>query len=99
MEQLRCSIFFTIYTYRNGGTMRIDKFLKNSRLIKRRAVAKDACDAGRVSVNGKTAKAGTDVEVGDVITIVFGQKEISARVLALTDSAKKDDAENMYEII
>jgi len=79
--------------------MRIDKFLKNSRLIKRRTVAKDACDAGRVSVNGKTAKAGTDVEVGDVITIVFGQKEISARVLALTDSAKKDDAENMYEII
>ncbi|MGI6204479.1 MAG: RNA-binding S4 domain-containing protein [Anaerovoracaceae bacterium] len=79
--------------------MRVDKFLKNSRLIKRRTVAKEACDGGRVSVNGRQAKAGTDVSVGDIITIRFGQKEISARVLALTESPRKDDAENMYEIV
>lgn len=79
--------------------MRIDKFLKNSRLIKRRTVAKDACDAGRVSVNGRAAKAGTDVVIGDVITIRFGQKEISAKVKDVAESVRKDDAEDMYEII
>ncbi len=79
--------------------MRVDKFLKNSRLIKRRTVAKDACDAGRVSVNGRTAKAGTDVVIGDVITIRFGQKEISARIKDVAESVRKDDAEDMYEII
>lgn len=79
--------------------MRVDKFLKNSRLIKRRTVAKDACDAGRVSVNGRTAKAGTDVVIGDVITVRFGQKEISARIKDVAESVRKDDAEDMYEII
>lgn len=79
--------------------MRVDKFLKNSRLIKRRTVAKDACDAGRVSVNGRAAKAGTDVVIGDVITIRFGQKEISARIKDVAESVRKDDAEDMYEII
>ncbi len=79
--------------------MRIDKFLKNSRLIKRRTVAKEACDTGRVSVNGKVAKAGTDVGVGDVITVRFGSGEINARVLSLTESVKKEDAAGMYEII
>lgn len=79
--------------------MRVDKFLKNSRLIKRRTVAKDACDAGRVSVNGRAAKAGTDVVIGDVITVRFGQKEISARIKDVAESVRKDDAEDMYEII
>ena len=63
--------------------MRIDKFLKNSRLIKRRTVAKDACDQGRVFVNDKSAKAGTDVKIGDIIRVEFGNSSISARVLNL----------------
>ncbi len=79
--------------------MRIDKFLKNSRLIKRRTVAKDACDQGRVFVNDKVAKAGTEVRVGDVIRVEFGNSSISARVLDIKDSSKKEDAAGMYEII
>ena len=79
--------------------MRIDKFLKNSRLIKRRTVAKDACDPGRVFVNDKSAKAGTDVKIGDIIRVEFGNSSISARVLNLSESCKKEDAAGMYEII
>ena len=79
--------------------MRIDKFLKNSRLIKRRTVAKDACDQGRVSVNGKLAKAGTEVKVGDIIHIEFANSSVSAKVLELTESCKKEAATKMYEII
>jgi len=79
--------------------MRIDKFLKNSRLIKRRTVAKEACDGGRISVNDKVAKAGTDVTQGDIITIVFGNKTVRARVLDLIESPRKEDAEKMYELI
>ena len=79
--------------------MRIDKFLKNSRLIKRRTVAKDACDQGRVFVNDKSAKAGTDVKIGDIIRVEFGYSSISARVLNLSESCKKEDAAGMYEII
>lgn len=79
--------------------MRIDKFLKNSRLIKRRSVAKEACDGGRITINEKVAKAGTEVSIGDVIRIRFGTKEIAARVLDLKESQRKDDAAGMYEII
>ena len=79
--------------------MRIDKFLKNSRLIKRRSVAKDACDAGRIYVNDKQAKAGTDVKVGDIIVIRFGDKEVKVRVADLKESQKKEDAAGMYEAI
>ena len=79
--------------------MRLDKYLKVSRLIKRRTVAKDACDQERVSVNGKIAKAGTEVKVGDVIHIEFGNSSITARVLQLTESCRKEDAAGMYEII
>ena len=79
--------------------MRIDKFLKNSRLIKRRTVAKEACDQERVSINGKVAKAGTEVKVGDIIHIEFGNSSITARVLNLTESCKKEAAATMYEII
>ena len=79
--------------------MRIDKFLKNSRLIKRRTVAKDACDQGRVFVNDESAKAGTDVKIGDIIRVEFGNSSISARVLNLSESCKKEDAAGMYEII
>ncbi len=79
--------------------MRIDKFLKNSRLIKRRTVAKEACDMDRITINGKIAKAGTEVRIGDVINIKFGNSEITARVAALTESCRKEDAAGMYEII
>ena len=79
--------------------MRIDKFLKNSRLIKRRTVAKDACDQGRVFINDKAAKAGSEVKQGDIIRIEFGNSSIAARVLLLSESCKKEDAVKMYEII
>ncbi|MCQ2551228.1 MAG: RNA-binding S4 domain-containing protein [Clostridia bacterium] len=79
--------------------MRIDKFLKNSRLIKRRTVAKEACDQGRVYINDKLAKAGSEVQVGDIIHIEFGNSSISCKVLNLIESQKKEDAEKMYEII
>ena len=79
--------------------MRVDKFLKNSRLIKRRTVAKDACDQGRVSVNGKVAKASTEINVNDIIHIEFGNNSVSARVLEIVDSSNKEAATKMYEII
>ena len=79
--------------------MRVDKFLKNSRIIKRRSVAKEACDSQRVMVNGKVAKAGTEIAIGDRIDIEFGNSSISVIVDALLDSAKKDDAASMYHAI
>jgi ribosomal 50S subunit-recycling heat shock protein len=79
--------------------VRIDKFLKVSRLIKRRTVANEACDAGRISVNGKVVKASYDVKVGDVIEITFGTKTVKAKVISVADSTKKDDAKEMYELI
>lgn len=79
--------------------MRIDKFLKNSRLIKRRTIAKEACDQGRVFINDKVVKAGVEVKLNDVIRVEFGNNSISVRVLELTESCKKEAAEKMYEII
>lgn len=79
--------------------MRLDKYLKVSRIIKRRTVANEACDAGRVTVNGKIARASYDVKPGDEITISFGAKPLSVRVLEIKDTAFKDDARNMYEVI
>ena len=77
--------------------MRLDKFLKVSRIIKRRTIANEACDAGRVTVNGKVAKASVDVKVGDEIEIKFGTNTTRIRVLNIVDSTKKEDAANMYE--
>ena len=79
--------------------MRLDKFLKVSRIIKRRTVANDACDASHVTVNGKRAKASYDVKVGDVIEVSFGQRQLTVRVLDVKDSTKKADAGNMFEVI
>lgn len=79
--------------------MRLDKYLKVSRLIKRRTVANEACDAGRVLVNGKVARASYDVKVGDILTIQFGAKPVSVRVLEVKDTAYKDDAKTMYEAV
>ncbi len=79
--------------------MRLDKFLKVSRLIKRRTVANEACDSERVSVNGKGAKASYDVKIGDRITITYGTKSVTVRVLDIKDTTKKSEASGMYEII
>lgn len=79
--------------------MRIDKFLKNSRLIKRRAVAKEACEGGRVLINGKIAKAGSEVKVDDVIQITFGIRQMSVKVLELIESPRKETASDMYQVL
>lgn len=79
--------------------MRLDKFLKVSRLIKRRTVANEACDAQRVSVNGRVVKASYDVKVGDVIDIQFGQKKLCVEVLQVAETVRKDDAPAMYREI
>lgn len=79
--------------------MRLDKYLKVSRLIKRRSVANDACDATRVSVNGKAAKASYNVKIGDLITIAFGTKTVTVRVLDIRDTTKKTEAIGMYEVV
>jgi ribosomal 50S subunit-recycling heat shock protein len=77
--------------------MRIDKYLKNARLIKRRAIAKEACDRERVFLNGRPAKPGAEVKIGDVVRVQFGNGEITVRVTALTESSRKEDAASMYE--
>ncbi len=77
--------------------MRLDKYLKTSRIIKRRTVANEACDSGRVTVNGKVAKAGLDIKVGDVIEIKFGNNTTKVEVLKTEENVRKDDAAGMYK--
>ncbi len=79
--------------------MRLDKYLKVSRLIKRRTVANEACDAGRVLINGNPAKAGTNVKVGDRITINFGNKDVNVEVTAVEETVRKDEAKELYRYI
>ena len=79
--------------------MRLDKFLKVSRLIKRRTLAKEVSESERVLVNGKIAKPSKDLKIGDIITIEFGMKMVSVKVLSLDISIKKADASSMYELI
>ncbi|MCM1466596.1 MAG: RNA-binding S4 domain-containing protein [Alistipes sp.] len=79
--------------------MRLDKYLKVSRLIKRRTVANEACDAGRVLINDKTAKASQEVKVGDTIEIQFGQKTVKVRVTEIKETTRKDDAGDMFEYL
>ncbi len=79
--------------------MRLDKYLKVSRIIKRRTVANDACDAGRVMINGKVAKASSDVKVGDRIDIAFGNKNVSVEVTQIVESTKKEDAKEMFKYL
>lgn len=79
--------------------MRIDKFLKNARIIKRRSIAKMACDSGRVTINNKNAKAGTEVNVGDIIEVIFGDNTVKFKVLKLVENSNKSNAEEMFEII
>lgn len=80
-------------------TMRLDKFLKISRIIKRRAVAKEAAEKGRIQINGKIAKPSANVKVGDELTIQFGTKIITAKIERLDTSTKKEDAEKMYSLL
>ena len=79
--------------------MRLDKYLKVSRLIKRRTLAKEVSDQGRVQVNNNTAKAATDVKIGDEIVNRFGQREITIRVTRLSEHASKENAKGMYELV
>ena len=79
--------------------MRIDKFLKVSRLIKRRSVANEACDGGRIMINGKVAKAGDRVKVGDVIELAFGDKTVKAEILSIAEHVTKDGAADLYRIL
>ena len=79
--------------------MRLDKYLKVSRLIKRRTVANDACDTSRITVNGKIAKASYNVKLGDLITVTFGTRSVTVKVLDILESTKKADAQGMYEVV
>ena len=81
------------------GKMRLDKYLKISRLIKRRTIANEACDAGRVFVNDKPAKASVNVRVGDVIAIQFGNKEVKVEVLDVQETVKKDEAKELFRYL
>lgn len=79
--------------------MRLDKYLKVSRLIKRRTVANEACDAGRVLINDKPAKASANVKVGDILTIQFGNKDVRVEILDVQETVKKDDAKELFRYI
>ena len=79
--------------------MRLDKYLKVSRLIKQRTVANEACDAGRVSINGKVAKASAEVKAGDVLEITFGNRVVKAEVLTVVETVRKEEAAEMYRLI
>lgn len=79
--------------------MRLDKYLKVSRIIKRRTVANEACDAGRVLINDKPAKASANVKVGDILTIQFGNKDIRVEILDVQETVKKDDAKELFRYI
>ena len=79
--------------------MRVDKFLKNSRIIKRRQVAKEACENERVTINGNIAKPGSEVNEGDIIEIVFGKSNLKVKVTNILEVANKSNAEEMYEVI
>lgn len=79
--------------------MRLDKYLKVSRLIKRRTIANEACDAGRVMINGNVAKAGTNVKEGDIIEINFGNKDVKVKVTSIQETIRKEDAKELFEYI
>lgn len=92
-------LFQTRLSIRERISMRLDKYLKVSRLIKRRTVAQEACDGGRVSVNGVTAKPSREVKPGDIIEMSFGAKKVRVEVLSVQETVRKDDAAGMYREI
>ena len=79
--------------------MRIDKFLKVSRIIKRRSVANEACDAGRVLINDKIVKASAEVKLGDIVEVLFGGKSVKVEVLSLKETTKKDEAQELFKYL
>lgn len=79
--------------------MRLDKFLKVSRLIKRRSIATAACDNGRISVNGSISKPGKQLKTGDIIELTFGEKVVKVKVLSLLETVRKEDSGEMYEVV
>jgi len=79
--------------------MRLDKYLKVSRLIKRRTLAKELCDGGRVQVNGRTAKAGAEVQVGDSLQIRFGARRLTVRIERIADNVRKEQAQELYTVL
>lgn len=85
--------------YEEDTDMRLDKYLKVSRIIKRRTVANEACDAGRVLVNGKVARASYDVKEGDVLELQLGSRTIRAKVLTVAETVRKEAASDMYQIL
>lgn len=87
------------YDKKESEIMRLDKYLKVSRLIKRRTVANEACDAGRVMINDKPAKASANVKQGDIITIQFGNKEVKVEVLDVQETVKKEAAKDLFRYI
>lgn len=79
--------------------MRIDKFLKVSRIIKRRTIANEACDAGRVLINDKVIKASAEIKVGDIVEVLFGGKSVKVEVLSLKETTKKDEAQELFKYL
>ena len=91
--------YFRIKEDKGVMNMRLDKYLKVSRLIKRRTVANEACDAGRVMINDKPAKASTDVKVGDIVTIQFGNKDVKVEILDVSEIVRKDEAKELFKYV
>lgn len=90
---------FFLERFKEKTNMRIDKYLKLTRIIKRRTIAQEACDQGRVQINGKVAKAGNQVKIGDLIEINFANKAIKYEVLELKEHVKKEEVESLYRIL
>lgn len=99
MSCIVSALFMQNHAAERVEIMRLDKFLKVSRLIKRRSVANEACDAGRVLVNGTVAKASLKVKPGDIIEIQFGTKTVKAEVLDLQDTTKKEEAKDLFRYL
>lgn len=99
MEHRRMDNAPSNFKKKEGKQMRLDKYLKVTRLIKRRTVANEACDAGRVTVNGKPAKASVNVKAGDIIEIMFGQKTVKVEVVAIVDTTKKEEAGELFRYL
>ncbi len=98
-QQVFCSVCVKDLFRGEGQRMRLDKFLKISRLIKRRTVANEACDAGRVLVNGRPAKASVKVKPGDILEIQFGTRTTKVEVLKVQETVKKEEAESLYRYL
>ena len=98
LEQDAASLFWEIERGA-GETVRLDKYLKVSRLVKRRTIAKELCDAGRVEVNGRPGKAGLEVKPGDVAVLSFGPRQLQVEILELREQASKEQARSMYAVL